>query len=272
VIRRAAKAHIRPPEEDTTIRFELVDVVLPADEIKGAVLAARRRKRAYMDGRRTFRQLAGELFRARYAVARGRRAAADDATISRFLNQRSGPLRHWHEILGHIGSRKTATLEELVDGYRVPREILEYAAPLLATVAPDVTPARGIRETDQLWIAESDDDLGAWTASVAAELRESEAGTIGIIAARSSLTAVRAGLRDESLQFGEARRGLSKRITLLAADEAKGLEFDHVIVVEPVAIANEEPHGLGKLYVALTRPTRSLTVVHSRLLPNVLDG
>ena len=67
-----------------------------------------------------------------------------------------------------------------------------------------------------------------------------------------------------------ARNGSKKRITLLAADEAKGLEFDDVIVAEPAAIADEDPHGLGKLDVALTRATRSLTVGHVRPLPDAL--
>lgn len=52
----------------------------------------------------------------------------------------------------------------------------------------------------------------------------------------------------------------------------KGLEFDHVIVVEPVAIAATKPSGLQQLYVALTRPTQSLTVLHERVLPQALRG
>jgi DNA helicase IV len=53
---------------------------------------------------------------------------------------------------------------------------------------------------------------------------------------------------------------------LLTPPAAKGLEFDHVIVVEPAAIAERE-QGLRELYVALTRPTTTLVVVHARPLP-----
>lgn len=63
------------------------------------------------------------------------------------------------------------------------------------------------------------------------------------------------------------------RIPLLTPREAKGLEFDHVVVVEPAQIVDEavEGQGLRELYVALTRPTRSLVVVHARPLPEPLE-
>jgi DNA helicase IV len=53
---------------------------------------------------------------------------------------------------------------------------------------------------------------------------------------------------------------------------AKGLEFDHVIVVEPAAIAAAEPRGLRRLYVVLTRAVSSLTIVHAEPLPPPLRG
>ena len=62
------------------------------------------------------------------------------------------------------------------------------------------------------------------------------------------------------------------RIPVLTPREAKGLEFDHVVVVEPALIVEEavEGQGLRELYVALTRPTRTLVVVHARPLPEPL--
>jgi DNA helicase IV len=55
-------------------------------------------------------------------------------------------------------------------------------------------------------------------------------------------------------------------VPVLTPRRAKGLEFDHVIVVEPAEIAERE-QGLRELYVALTRPTKTLVVVHARPLP-----
>ncbi len=59
---------------------------------------------------------------------------------------------------------------------------------------------------------------------------------------------------------------LYESVPLLTPRQAKGLEFDHVVVVEPAAIA-ESRQGLRELYVALTRPTKTLIVVHAQPLP-----
>jgi DNA helicase IV len=56
---------------------------------------------------------------------------------------------------------------------------------------------------------------------------------------------------------------------VLTPRQAKGLEFDHVVVVEPAQIAAHE-QGLRELYVALTRPTKTLVVLHARPLPDAL--
>ena len=83
----------------------------------------------------------------------GRRSSTGDLTLVGDLGQATGPHRYgdWHEILGHIASKKPANIEELERGYRVPEEILDYASKLLPEVAPDVTPTRGVRETDEPW-------------------------------------------------------------------------------------------------------------------------
>jgi superfamily I DNA/RNA helicase len=57
---------------------------------------------------------------------------------------------------------------------------------------------------------------------------------------------------------------------ILTPRQAKGLEFDHVVVVEPAAVAEDGDRGLRELYVALTRPTKTLVVVHARALPDGL--
>ena len=59
-------------------------------------------------------------------------------------------------------------------------------------------------------------------------------------------------------------------VPVLTPRQAKGLEFDHVVVVEPAAVADDGDRGLRELYVALTRPTQTLVVVHARPLPEAL--
>jgi DNA helicase IV len=70
------------------------------------------------------------------------------------------------------------------------------------------------------------------------------------------------------IEHGRATRaGLEMGITVVPVSVVKGLELDGVVVVEPALIVAEEQQGLRALYVALTRSTRRLTVVHSRALP-----
>jgi DNA helicase IV len=67
---------------------------------------------------------------------------------------------------------------------------------------------------------------------------------------------------------GDARGGaLTVRVSLLAPEQVKGLEFDDVVVVEPAAVVAASERGLSDLYVALSRPTRRLVVVHHDPLP-----
>jgi superfamily I DNA/RNA helicase len=80
-------------------------------------------------------------------------------------------------------------------------------------------------------------------------------------------------LRAAEVPFGEpATHGLDAPITLVSVDVVKGLEFDGVVVVEPARIVSEAPQGLRALFVALTRPTQRLTIVHAEALPKSLVG
>lgn len=64
--------------------------------------------------------------------------------------------------------------------------------------------------------------------------------------------------------------GGAARLTVLPASLAKGLEYDHVIVLEPAAIVDAEPRGLHRLYVVLTRAVSRLDVLHARPLPEAM--
>jgi superfamily I DNA/RNA helicase len=75
---------------------------------------------------------------------------------------------------------------------------------------------------------------------------------------------------DELVEPALQEESAFEGVPLLTAREAKGLEFDHVVVVEPALVAARE-QGLRELYVALTRPTRTLVVVHARPLPPPLS-
>jgi DNA helicase IV len=68
------------------------------------------------------------------------------------------------------------------------------------------------------------------------------------------------------------RDGMTRRVTVVEAIAAKGLEFDAVVVVEPAAIAGTDARGLRLLYVAMTRPIQHLSIVHAEPLPPLLVG
>lgn len=77
---------------------------------------------------------------------------------------------------------------------------------------------------------------------------------------------LRTALTDSGIEVGGADDPRA-RVTVLGASVAKGLEYDHVVAVEPAAVAEAERRGLHRLYVVLTRAVSRLDVVHSRPLP-----
>ena len=186
-----------------------------------------------------------------------RRAIGGSLTILGDVAQATGPVvyRGWQELEPYLPDGMEVTVEELRHAYRVPAEIMELALPLLERIAPDVEPPLAYRQGGAaprfVGVPEGDDVLAA-ALRAAAELAELD-GLIAVIAPRSI---VGSGV------VGDAYDEVSAPV--LTPRQAKGLEFDHVVVVEPAAIAADGEQGLRELYVALTRPTKSLVVVHSR--------
>jgi DNA helicase IV len=119
-------------------------------------------------------------------------------------------------------------------------------------------------------IAVTGDELFA---AAAGEVRAlaAEGLQVGCVVAPDDMTRAEHALADAGVAHGIAERdGLGRQVTLLGAPEAKGLEFDAVVVVEPAAIAGDTARGLRLLYVALTRPIQHLSIVHARPLPDAL--
>ena len=190
-------------------------------------------------------------------LAISRRAADGSLTMLGDVAQATGPVvyRRWTELEPYLPQDAEVTIEELRHAYRVPAEIMELALPLLDRIAPDMERPLAYRRGGQTprHVQVSEDDL------LPAALRETESldGLLAIIAPRS--LAERAPSGDA---FDEGT------VPILTPRRSKGLEFDHVVVVEPALIVEEGGDaGLRELYVALTRPTKTLVVVHSRPLP-----
>jgi DNA helicase IV len=171
----------------------------------------------------------------------------------------------WDALLSNLGKPDTG-VRELTIGYRVPRQILDYASSLLAVIAPELRPASSLRadpgalEIVGVPVAELAREVAA--ASTRATARP---GSVAIIAAESQVQGLAAALGAAGLEYGAP--GSDAQLMLVPVTLAKGLEFDHVIVVEPARIVQAEARGLHRLYVALTRAVSRLTVLHAEPLP-----
>jgi DNA helicase IV len=203
----------------------------------------------------------------------GRRCSTGSATVLGDIAQGTTPWAagSWEQFLTHFG-KTDADLRVLDTGYRVPRQILDFASRLLPVIAPGMTGARSVRQDAGSLIVQQVSQAGLGDALVAA-CRDalSRPGSAAVIAADDQLADVGAalagaGLAHETLD-GAAVAG---QLTLVPVTLAKGLEFDHVIVVEPARIAAAERRGLHRLYVALTRAVSRLTVLHAAALPGPL--
>jgi len=166
---------------------------------------------------------------------------------------------------------------ELTVNYRTPAEIMEVATAVLASAAPGVTPPRSMREEGvPPWAvrAAADDLVSVVAGAVRRELEEIGDGRLAVIApgteAERLAKELAAALPDVSV--GDHTAPLDALVAVLDVAETKGLEFDGVIVVEPAAIAAQSGRGMSDLYVALTRATRRLGVVHTEPLPKEMEG
>ena len=190
------------------------------------------------------------------------RRTAGAFTLLGDVAQATGPIAYgsWDELFPHLPGGDRADRAELRHAYRVPREIMEFALPLLDHIAPEMEKPISYRSgAEPPRVVEADKPLAQAFNEAAAFAGEE--GLIAVIAPAS----LRTGDATPTSLFDDSR------IPLLTPREAKGLEFDHVVVVEPAQIVEEGgERGLRELYVALTRPTKTLLVVHSRPLPRHL--
>jgi DNA helicase IV len=203
----------------------------------------------------------------------GRRAATGSATVLGDIAQGTTPwaTASWTEALGHLGTQD-AHVEVLRKGYRVPAAVVALAARLLPSIAPSVAPPEPVRTNPgRLDVIRVDDGPGiaAAVVRVVADVSTRE-GSIGIIAADTEAGTLRHAFVHAGVATGAPDDEDDPRLMLVPATLSKGLEFDHVVVVEPAQIVAAEPRGLRRLYVVLTRAVSSLTIVHAEPLPAVL--
>ena len=217
-----------------------------------------------------------------------RRSLSGSMTVVGDIAQATGPWapRNWDDVTRHLSPQRPPRLVELTVSYRTPAEVVALAAQVLAVAAPSIAAPRPVRESGQppRIVRSGRVELAARLADLTREEVGAVApGRVAVLGPAVMLPELARGLSDAGLDATDPRdptgEGLAAGLVLLPADETNGLEFDSVIVVEPSLIASvgDEPageappvattRGLRTLYVALTRPTRRLTVLHADPLP-----
>jgi DNA helicase IV len=173
----------------------------------------------------------------------------------------------WEELARHLDG--DVDVLSLSIGYRVPASVLELASGQLALFSRDLRVPVSIREG--LGAPRfADVHEGARIDAVVAATRDGLADerSVAVIVADRVYDEQLSILREAAGDFGDGRDAdFSHRVTLLPASSCKGLEFDAIVLVEPAEIVADDPQGSRMLYVAMTRCTQSLTVVHSEPLP-----
>jgi DNA helicase IV len=205
----------------------------------------------------------------------GRRCSTGSATVLGDIAQGTTPWAtdDWAESLRHLG-KPAAHIEVLRRGYRVPAAVIEFAARLLPFIAAGIEAPEPVRENlGRLDLVPTGDVVTAVSSEVRRVL--AEPGSVGVVVADADVEGVSRTLGVGHVVLGrdDSPEQPDQRVTLVPASLAKGLEYDHVVVVEPAAIVAGEPsefQGLRRLYVVLTRAVSGLSVVHAQPLPDEL--
>ncbi|WP_224388487.1 ATP-binding domain-containing protein [Pseudonocardia sp. ICBG1293] len=207
-----------------------------------------------------------------------RRAPARSMTLVGDIAQTGdrGGAGSWDEVLSPFVARRWR-LEQLTVNYRTPSEIADVADDVLAEIDPSLRPPSSVRSTGvppwaQALPGGTDDDR-VLVERVRAERDAVGDGRTVVLAPLARLDRVRAALDAAGLTTpgpAEGESELDAPVVVLPVAASKGLEFDAVVVVEPQEMLDESPRGLNDLYVAITRATQRLGVLHSGELPPVL--
>ncbi|MET9785972.1 HelD family protein [Streptomyces canus] len=248
----------KPPRSWKSARWSAADLVL-LDEVAGLVEHPEGYGHLVVDEAQDLSPMECR------AIAR--RARFGSITVLGDLAQGTTPwaARSWQTVLRHLGKPDGAVVP-LTIGFRVPQAVVQLANRLLAQLDVAVPEGRSLRGDGELRMRPT--SLDALPGAVVDAVRESLAheGSVGVVAADADVERVRQAL--DAAGIGSAGPDeLGARVSVVPAGVVKGLEYDHVVAVEPAAIAEAEERGLHRLYVVLTRAVSRLVVVHGRPLP-----
>jgi hypothetical protein len=194
-----------------------------------------------------------------------RRSATGALTVVGDIAQSTGAWARdtWDEVVEHLPTAAGVEVVPLRYGYRVPRQVYELAARLLPVAAPAVAPVEVVRDGPQAPTVHRVGLAGRAGRTATVAIEHAAAGRfVGIVCPPRCRRETEAALAANGATWSSAERGeLGAAINLVSPAEAKGLEFDAVVVVEPEQIVADHERGHRMLYVALTRTTAYLDVV-----------
>ena len=206
-----------------------------------------------------------------------RRCPGRSMTIVGDLAQTGAPagLSSWGQALDEYTAGRWRTVE-LTINYRTPAEIMQATEGVLRAIDPALTAPSAVRRSGvRPWsLRIPEDDPGpALRTAVEKEIAALDNGRMAIIHPSSWPEHLINELAElECVIHTDDPSALDSPVVLMTAAQTKGLEFDAVLVVEPAEILAAHIRGVNDLYVALTRATKTLGVIHSRELPEMLTG
>ncbi|MFJ6620831.1 HelD family protein [Kitasatospora sp. NPDC091335] len=262
---RAAILWRRPPRSEKSARWSEHDLML-LDEVAGLIEHPAGFGHVVVDEAQDLSPM--------QCRAIARRSVFGSLTVLGDLAQATAPwaARSWPEQLGHLGKPQAAVVP-LTTGFRVPAVVMALANTLLGALDVAVPPAVSLRQDGELTVRSvAGGGLGGAVVTAVRAALERE-GSIAVIAADDAVAETAEALREAGVPTGAAEQaGTTARVTVLPASLVKGLEYDHVVVLEPAAIVEAEARGLHRLYVVVTRAVSRLDVLHARPLPAPLAG
>lgn len=162
-------------------------------------------------------------------------------------------------------------LDELTVNYRTPAQISDAAVSVARAAGLEISAPRAIREgnwSPSTRVVGAENLIPSVVATVSEEVAQAGGGLIGVIVAdsryREVASAISTAHRDNT---GTSKSALEHQILVLTPWEAKGLEFDVVIIVEPMDLIEAANGSVGDLYVSMTRPTQRLHLIAGTDLP-----
>jgi hypothetical protein len=184
--------------------------------------------------------------------------------------------RSWGAMLQPVAPDRWR-VAELTVNYRTPSEIMTVAADVLAAVDPNSEVPSSVRDAGFPPYAHRvppDADRAAYVATVVGTARAAIGdGKLAVITPAPYYDDIVAAMKGAFPgEVGTGAAGLDTPVAILEVAEAKGLEFDAVVLAEPAEWLGADDRGLRDLYVALTRATQRLDVISVGPLPSVLSG